>query len=191
MTQSKFFFRLLNASILFKYFINIQFSFQITSASRNSSSTMAFNEPHASDIFSKNNIKSYPLPLPHVPQYEQNQSDIWSLCGADMMSSQHQLHSFGTDHQTENSTQISAPPHSTASSNQISFQINLKEFVDLFKARRIELGYSQAAVGSALRLLYGHAYSQSYISRFEAFILNFNQMVTLQQRLMEWLKVVE
>jgi hypothetical protein len=86
---------------------------------------MASSLPKASDI------PSAQLPLPHVAQFLQNQPNIGSLSGTEMMilqqalhaqrtSFQQQLKSFlmycGTDDPTGNSTQISAPPQMTASS---------------------------------------------------------------------------
>ncbi|ESO06327.1 hypothetical protein HELRODRAFT_188329 [Helobdella robusta] len=63
----------------------------------------------------------------------------------------------------------------------------LEKFAKMFKKRRMELGYTQGDVGSAMGKLYGNDFSQTTISRFEALNLSFRNMCKLKPLLQLWL----
>lgn len=63
----------------------------------------------------------------------------------------------------------------------------LEQFAKTFKRRRIELGFTQGDVGLAMGKLYGHDFSQTTISRFEALNLSFKNMCKLKPLLQKWL----
>lgn len=80
--------------------------------------------------------------------------------------------------------------HSDASSGKEHDPPTMDEldvFVKQFKKRRINLGFSQSAVGSALGPLCGHEIPQAIISRFEASMLKFKNMCKLKVLLQKWL----
>ena len=65
--------------------------------------------------------------------------------------------------------------------------ISLKEFVSKFKRHRQKLSKTQGDVGIDLGKYFGHHFSQTTISRFEALSLSLSNMLKLKPFLEEWL----
>lgn len=65
---------------------------------------------------------------------------------------------------------------------------DLKIFVKEFKQKRLKLGFMQEDVALAIGKLYGCDYSQTTISRFEAFRLSTSNMYKLKPFLQHWLE---
>lgn len=127
------------------------------------------------------------------------------LNGGDPMDSDHQYPPFslGTliNPESESSLQDSlnlSPESSGAYQNNhdgggggAPSASDLEEFSRYFKRRRIKFGYSQADVGVAMSSIYGDAFSQTTISRFEALQLSYKNLCKLQPVMQKWLKEVE
>ena len=69
--------------------------------------------------------------------------------------------------------------------------IHLKEFAREFKLKRIKLGFTQYDVGQSIGAIYGSAFSQATISRFESLGLSFPNMCKLKPIIDTWLEVAE
>lgn len=67
----------------------------------------------------------------------------------------------------------------------------LERFAKHFKRRRIELGFTQGDVGTAMGKIYNNDFSQTTISRFEALNLSFKNMCKLKPMLEKWLQEVD
>lgn len=64
---------------------------------------------------------------------------------------------------------------------------SLKDFAVEFKTRRVEMGRTQGDVGRDLGRCFGHDFSQTTISRFEALNLSLTNMIKLKPILEIWL----
>ncbi|XP_064606182.1 pituitary-specific positive transcription factor 1-like [Liolophura sinensis] len=67
----------------------------------------------------------------------------------------------------------------------------LEIFVNDFKKRRAQLGYTQAHVGVALSAIHGSDFSQTTISRFENLQLSYRNACSLRPTLEKWLLEAE
>lgn len=67
----------------------------------------------------------------------------------------------------------------------------MRIFANVFKARRIKLGYTQADVGKDLGKFHSSVFSQTTICRFEAFGLSPKNMTKLRILLTKWLHHVD
>ena len=70
-------------------------------------------------------------------------------------------------------------------------QAEMESFAKEFKQKRISFGFTQADVGNELGKLYGNAFSQTTICRFEAMQLSFRNMCKLRPILLHWLNEVD
>ena len=70
-------------------------------------------------------------------------------------------------------------------------QQEMEAFAKEFKQKRISFGFTQADVGNELGKLYGNAFSQTTICRFEAMQLSFRNMCKLRPILLHWLNEVD
>ncbi|KAI6649082.1 POU (Pit-Oct-Unc) transcription factor [Oopsacas minuta] len=70
-------------------------------------------------------------------------------------------------------------------------QPEMEGFAKEFKQKRISFGFTQADVGNELGKLYGNAFSQTTICRFEAMQLSFRNMCKLRPILLHWLNEVD
>ena len=70
-------------------------------------------------------------------------------------------------------------------------QEEMESFAKEFKQKRISFGFTQADVGNELGKLYGNAFSQTTICRFEAMQLSFRNMCKLRPILLHWLNEVD
>ena len=70
-------------------------------------------------------------------------------------------------------------------------QQEMESFSKEFKQKRISYGFTQADVGNELGKLYGNAFSQTTICRFEAMQLSFRNMCKLRPILLHWLNEVD
>jgi len=66
-----------------------------------------------------------------------------------------------------------------------------KTFVEQFKQRRKQLGYSQADVGLSLGLLYGNMYTKATLSHFENLRIPASNIEKLKPILQKWLEKTE
>ena len=72
-----------------------------------------------------------------------------------------------------------------------SLHSHLKEYAKDFKSKRLKLGFTQEDVGQSIGAIYGSAFSQATISRFEALALSFLNMCKLKPILDAWMQVAE
>lgn len=63
----------------------------------------------------------------------------------------------------------------------------VKQFVEYFKLRRSQLGYTQAKVGQALQDIHGSMFSQTTVCRFENMQLSLPNALKLQPILEKWM----
>ncbi|XP_040191607.1 POU domain, class 5, transcription factor 1.1-like [Rana temporaria] len=70
-------------------------------------------------------------------------------------------------------------------------EMEIEQFARNLKQKRLNMGFTQADVCYAMELLYGKAYSQTTICRFESFQLSYKNMCRIKPFLHRWLQDAE